>query len=103
MNLPDERDVLRAEAENILGRRIVLRAVHAPEPTFLGRITDRGPYLLIEYRDETSGYFWDLDVLRTVLGRACAGECGITLYEGGRTVPEPDGSAPAERPQSGED
>lgn len=94
MNLPDERDVLRAEAEATLRRRIVLRAVKAPEPGFLGRITDRGRYLLVEYRDETSGYFWDLDVLRKVLRRACAGECEVTLYEGGRTVPEPGGAAP---------
>jgi hypothetical protein len=86
MTSPDERDVLRLQAEDALGRRIVLRAIKTPEPGLLGRITDRGAYLLVEYRDETSGYFWDLDALREVLRLAREGKRNVSVYEDGRMV-----------------
>ena len=88
MTPPDERDVLRLQAEDALGRRIVLRPIQSPEPGLLGRLLDRGGYLLVEYRDRTSGYFWDLDALRAVLRAACEGKTNLTLYEDGRTADE---------------
>lgn len=88
MREADEREVLRLEAQDAVGRRLVLRAIQDPDPRLLGRITDRGSYLLVEYRDAVSGYFWDLDALRNLLGRVRAGEKNISVYEDDR--PEAD-------------
>ena len=81
---PDEREVLRLQAEEAMGRRIVVRAIQSPDPTLIGRISERGGYLLVEYRDRTSGYFWDLDALRTVLEAARGGKKNVSIYEDGR-------------------
>jgi hypothetical protein len=84
MHPPDERDVLRLETQDALGRRIVLRAIQAPDPALLGRLTERPGYLLVEYRDRVGGYFWDLDALREVLRRAREGRRNVSIYEEGR-------------------
>ena len=81
---PDEREVLRLQAEDAMGRRIVLRAIQSPDPTLIARISERGGYLLVEYRDRTSGYFWDLDALRTVLEAARGSKKNVSIYEDGR-------------------
>ena len=86
MHPPDERDTLCLEAQDALGRRIVLRAIQAPDPALLGRLTDRPGYLLVEYRDRVGGYFWDLDALRLVLAQARAGKRNVSIYEDGRIV-----------------
>ena len=85
---PDEREVLRVQAEDALGRRMVLRAIQSPDPGLVGRISERGGYLLVEYRDRTSGYFWDLDALRMVLDVARGGRKNVSIYEDGRIVDE---------------
>jgi hypothetical protein len=86
MHPPDERDALRLEAQDALGRRIVLRALQWPDPALLGRLTERPGYLLVEYRDRVGGYFWDLDALREVLRHARAGKRNVSIYEDGRLV-----------------
>ena len=85
---PDERDVLRLEAQDALGRRIVLQPLQAPEPDLLGRVLDRSGYLLVQYRDRTAGYFWDLDALRQVLLVVLEGKTNVSLYEDGRIIEE---------------
>ncbi len=81
MTQVDEREVLRLEAQHAVARRLVLRAIQDPDPRLVGRITDRGRYLLVEYRDAMSGYFWDLDALRAVLRHVRAGEKNVSVYE----------------------
>ncbi len=84
----DERDVLRLQAQDALGRRIVLQPLQTPEPDLLGRLLDRGGYLLVQYRDRTSGYFWDLDTLRRLLQAARDGLTDVSLYDDGRITRE---------------
>ena len=86
MNPPDEREVLRLEAQDALGLRIVLRAVQWSDSVLLGRIAERPGYLLVEYRDRIGGYFWDLDALREVLRLTREGKRNVSLYEDGRIV-----------------
>jgi hypothetical protein len=76
----DER-IRRIEART--GKRVLLRAVRARNPAFRGRVSEKGARFVLEYRDETAGYFWDHDIIRELL--ACI-EKGIgktvTLYDG---------------------
>lgn len=79
----DETEALRLETELATGLRLVLRGVQFAERGLQGRITRRPGYVLVEYRDETSGYFWDLDVLCRLLAMVAEHAprlaCGATL------------------------
>lgn len=96
MNKPDEWERLRAETEQIIGERLVLRPVKVSEPGFRGRLTQRPGYLLVEYRDETSGYFWDLDALREMLRYVCQGRRNLTVLDNGWQIQEE--TVPSETP-----
>lgn len=85
---PDEWERLRAETEQAIGEPIVLRPVQVPEPAFRGRITQRAGYVLVEYRDEISGYFWDLDALREMLRYVRQGRRNITVLDHGWQIQE---------------
>jgi len=69
------------ELEDRLGTTVVLRPLHAPDPEFRGRITHKAGRVLIEYRDDTPGFFWHHDTIGELLDLI---ECGIgdfTLYD----------------------
>ena len=68
------------EVEQATGERIVLRGVKTPDPSVRGRISSRPSYLLLEYRDETAGYFWDCDIIRELLELVRQGQHDFTLY-----------------------
>ena len=69
------------EVEQATGERIVLRGVKTPDPTVRGRISSRPGYLLLEYRDETAGYFWDSDIIKELLEQLRQGERDFVLYD----------------------
>lgn len=69
------------ELETRLGKRILLRAVRPPERNFRGRITSIPGAAVLEYRDETAGYFWDCDIVRELLDHLAAGGGTVTLHD----------------------
>ena len=69
------------EVEQATGECIVLRGVKTPDPSVRGRISSRPGYLLLEYRDETAGYFWDSDIIKELLERLRQGERDFVLYD----------------------
>jgi len=68
------------EVEQATGERIVLRGIKTPDPSVRGRISSRAGYLLLEYRDETAGYFWHHDIIRELLELVRQGQRDFTLY-----------------------
>lgn len=71
--------VKRLEAR--YGARIILRAVHVPDPGFRGSVRRRGGRIVVEYRDDTPGFFWHHDILRELLERLERGEDDVTLRD----------------------
>jgi hypothetical protein len=71
-----------AALEGQIGRRIALRAVREPDPSFRGRISERPGYLLVEYRDDTAGYFWHYDIIEELLRHLSRGSRSVMLCEG---------------------
>ncbi len=69
------------EVEGAIGQPIVLRAVRTPERELRGRIVSRTGYLLLEYRDDTPGYFWHHDVIRELLALVRQGCEEFVLYD----------------------
>ena len=69
------------EVEEAIGKPIVLRGIKTPDPSVRGRISSRPGYLLLEYRDETAGYFWHHDIIRELLERLRQGERDVVLYD----------------------
>jgi hypothetical protein len=69
------------EVEARCGVRIVLRAVHVPEQSFRGRLERRGGRVIIEYRDDTPGFFWHQDIIGELLDRLERGEDNVTLCD----------------------
>jgi len=69
------------EVEHATGERIVLRGIKTPDPTVRGRISSRPGYLLLEYRNETAGYFWDCDIIRELLALVRQGHRDFVLYD----------------------
>ncbi len=68
------------EVEQATGEQIVLRGIKTPDPTVRGRISSRPGYLLLEYRDETAGYFWHHDIIRELLALVRQGQRDFVLY-----------------------
>ena len=69
------------EVEQQIGRRLILRGVKTPDRTFRGRISSRPGYLLLEYRDDTAGYFWDYDIIKKLLALVRQGHRDLVLYD----------------------
>lgn len=69
------------EVEKAIGKPIVLRAIRTPEQELRGRITSRAGYVLLEYRDETAGYFWHHDIIRELLALVRQGHHDFVLYD----------------------
>lgn len=67
--------------EQATGKRVVLRGVKVPERAFRGRVSLQAGLIVLEYRDETAGYFWHYSILEELLGYAEAGQYDVVLYE----------------------
>jgi len=61
------------EVEALIGKPIILRSMRSPERNLRGRISSIPGAALLEYRDETAGYFWDCDIVRELLEHLAAG------------------------------
>ena len=68
------------EVEQATGEQIVLRGIKTPDASVRGRISSRPGYLLLEYRDETAGYFWHHDIIRELLALVRQGQRDFVLY-----------------------
>ena len=70
------------QLEKSTGKRLLLRALHDPNPEFRGRLTERSLYYLLEYRDEEPGHFWHYDIIGELLDCLEQGRVNVTLFEG---------------------
>jgi hypothetical protein len=77
-----------AALERRLGKRVILRAVRTLDAAFRGRVVDRSHSVLVEYRDDAPGYFWQYEIVEELLDRLERGEGNVTLFEGGVTSAE---------------
>jgi len=79
---PDiEARMRRIEAAT--GKPVILRSVRSGCDCFRGRVIERAGCFVVEYRDETPGYFWHHDLIRELL--ACIEQHRgrrVTLYDG---------------------
>ncbi len=69
--------------ESATGKPVILRGVRPSCGCFRGRVMERGHCFVIEYRDETPGFFWHHDLIRELL--SCIEEQRgqrVTLYDG---------------------
>jgi len=69
--------------EAVHGKTVLLRPVHSALPCFRGRVTEKRDCFVLEYRDDTPGFFWHHDILRELL--SCIEEKrgkSVTLYDG---------------------
>ncbi len=71
-----------ASLEQACGKRIVLRGVRVPNPRFRGRIVERPGGIVVEYHDDTAGYFWHYGIIEELLGHLARGRSNVVLYEG---------------------
>lgn len=71
------------QLEAQLGRRVHVRLVRLDDPELRGRIVEKGGAIEIECNDFNPGFFWHLDVLRTLLDRAERGEVPCELRDVG--------------------
>ncbi len=71
-----------AEAEDAIGRRIVLRGTRHRNRKFRGRIAVRPTCVLVEYRDDTAGYFWHYQIIEELLDHLLQGRLNVVVYEG---------------------
>lgn len=83
--------------EAALGKRLIVRAVHTPEPELRGYVEVRPGSVLIEYSEAEPGYFWGYELLERLLTWVEGGGGSTYFYEvGGRLVRVPVGSACSE-------
>jgi hypothetical protein len=81
------------EVEALIGKPIVLRSVRSSDRNLRGRITSIPGAMVLEYRDETAGYFWDCDIVRELLEHLAAGGGPADFRDdapGFATPPNPD-------------
>jgi hypothetical protein len=77
------------QLEHRLDLRIILRPVHVPDTRFRGRILKRPGRIVLEYRDEVPGFFWDYDILRELFAHLETGETDLSLYDEETRSPGP--------------
>jgi hypothetical protein len=69
--------------ETARGKTVILRPVRSTLPCFRGRVTEKRDCFVLEYRDDTPGFFWHHDILRELL--SCIEDQrgrSVTLYDG---------------------
>jgi len=69
--------------EERLGKRLIVRSVCTPEEGFQGRVEIGARTVLIEYREDTPGYFWGYELLEELLDYVEEGRPSAIIYEGG--------------------
>ena len=71
-----------ARLEKLLGLRILVRGVRFSDPSFRGRLRRVPGAVVVEWRDDTAGYFWHYDILEQLLGHLERGCVSLTLRDG---------------------
>ncbi len=69
--------------EERLAKRLIIRSVRTPEQGFRGRVEIGAHSILIEYREDTPGYFWGYELLEELLEHVEQGRPSAIIYEGG--------------------
>lgn len=71
-----------ARLEKRLGLRVVVRGVRSPDPTFRGGLRRIPGAVVVQWRDDTAGYFWHYDIIEQLLGHLERGCVNLTLRDG---------------------
>ncbi len=76
-----ELDRRIAQVERTVGKRLIVRGVRTPEPELRGYVEVRPGSVLIEYCERLPGYFWEYELLETLLEWVEAGGGSAYFYE----------------------
>ena len=68
--------------EQATGRRVVLRGLHPVDETFRGRVVAGPGLIVLEYRDDTAGYYWHYPIIESLLSYAESGCLDVVVHEG---------------------
>lgn len=71
-----------ARLEKRLGLRVIVRGMRTTDPGLRGRLRRVPGAVVVEWRDETAGYFWHYDILEQLLGHLERGCVSLTLRDG---------------------
>lgn len=89
-----ELDRRITQIEAALGKRLIVRGVHTPEPELRGYVEVRPGSVLIEYSEAQPGYFWGYETLERLLDWVEGDGGSAYFYEvEGRLVRVPASSA----------
>lgn len=61
---------------------MIVRGARPRNPLFRGRIVERVRCIIVEYRDDTAGYFWHYRIIEELLEYVRQGRRNVVLYEG---------------------
>lgn len=76
-----------AAIEAALGKRLIVRGVHTPEPELRGYVEVRPSSIVIEHSEAQPGYFWGYELLERLLDWVEQGGGSAYFYEvNGRLV-----------------
>ena len=81
--LPRSLEKMRLDLERRLRCPVVVQEIRTTDPSFRGRLRKRAGALVLEYQVAQKGFFWHIDIVEELLGRAAAGECELELRENG--------------------
>ncbi|MBC7286666.1 MAG: hypothetical protein H5T86_01200 [Armatimonadetes bacterium] len=82
--LPESIRKRIAAIERRTGRRIFVRGAKWPDSRLKGRVSERAGAVIVEYRDETAGYFWHIDIIDELLDHVEQGQYEIELVDNTR-------------------
>jgi len=92
-----ELDRRITQIEATLGKRLIVRGVHTPEPELRGYVEVRPGSVLIEHSEAQPGYFWGYELLERLLDWVEGGGGAAYFYEvDGRLVRVPAAQARAD-------
>lgn len=69
------------QVEQAVGKRLIVRAVRTPERELRGYVEVRPGSVLIEYCERLPGYFWEYELLETLLDWVETGGSSAYFYE----------------------
>ena len=65
-----------------MGKPLVLRGVRLWDTSFRGRILEKPDRIILEYRDDTAGYFWHYEIIEELLDHVAQNHTDVVLHEG---------------------
>ena len=89
-DLPEKLQRRITAIERLIRRKVIVRAARWPQPHLRGRIGERAGAVVVEYKDETAGYFWDIDLINELLDYVEQGCFEVILVdEDTRSISQP--------------